>query len=165
MGKIVFYSLFLLALFSCKNDKNQAQRLDDSKFQIATENWPPKTKPNDKTSDVLKDWPEFRLLTTGFDALYNVGNTEDLSLVLDDLIEKQKVLAETDYPEPFNKPQIKSRQKVFHTYILKTKGDLIYRIDTQESILQLITSYNLLLTQMNLITEDTLDLKMLLEEE
>ncbi len=104
-------------------------------------------------------------MQTGFDALYNVGNTEDLRLILEDLIDKQKTLTESDYPITFNTPQIKSRQKVFHTFVLKTKGDLIYSIDSEDSVLKMINAYNAILNQMNTITSNTLDLKSLLDEE
>ncbi|MEP3208075.1 MAG: hypothetical protein ABJN95_02740 [Maribacter sp.] len=157
--------MLLVVLVSCKGNKEQAVVADNSAFEISTESWPKKSVPNSKTNEIIKDWEEFNALQIGFDAIYNIGNTEDLSLVLEDLIEKQKALEESVYPETFNTPQIKSRQKVFHTFILKTKGDLIYRIDTQKSVLEMIAAHNSMLNQMNAITSNTLDLKTLLEEE
>ena len=44
------------------------------------------------------------------------------------------------------------------------KGDLIYRIDSKKSVLEMIAAHNAMLTQMNSITSNTLDLKTLLEE-
>lgn len=165
MSKRFGLVISLILFISCKGNQEQAIEEDTSAFEIQTEGWPKKATPNAKTAEILKSWEEFNALQVGFDAIYNVGNTEDLSLVLEDLIEKQKSLEESKYPEAFNKPQIKSRQKVFHTFILKTKGDLIYRIDVQESILQMIDAHNVMLHQMNSITSNTLDLKTLLEEE
>lgn len=165
MVKTFVWTFFLIVLVSCKGNKEQATAGDTSAFEILTEGWPKKALPNSKTVEIIKDWEEFNTLQIGFDAIYNVGNTEDLSLVLEDLIEKQKALEESEYPETFNKPQIKSRQKVFHTFILKTKGDLIYQIDTQKSVLEMIEAHNSMLNQMNIITSNTLDLKKLLEEE
>ncbi len=165
MSKTFVFGLFFLLVISCKGDKDQAIEEDTSSFEILTENWPKKTSPNSKTAEIIKDWEEFNALQIGLDAIYNVGNTEDLSLVLEDLIEKQKALEESEYPETFDKPQIKSRQKVFHTFILKTKGDLIYRVDSQKSVLEMIEAHNSMLNQMNSITSNTLDLKTLLEEE
>jgi len=165
MAKTFVLGIFLVLFLSCKGDKSQAIAEDSSSFEIQTEAWPKKAVPNSKTAEIIKDWEEFNAFQIGFDAIYNVGNTEDLSLVLEDLIEKQKALEESEYPETFNKPQIKSRQKVFHTYILKTKGDLIYRIDSQKSVLEMIAAHNSMLNQMNSITSNTLDLKSLLEEE
>lgn len=165
MGKTFLLGIFLFTFLSCKQNKNTAVSENDSVFEISTQNWPVKTKFKVKTSELIKDWQEFNALETSFDALYTIGNTEDLSLVLDDLIEKLKLLEKVDYPQPFNKPQIKSRQKVFHTYVLKTKGDMFYRIDAQTSVLQMINAHNDVLNQMNAITGNTLDLKSLLNTE
>ncbi|MFK7814237.1 MAG: hypothetical protein AB8B59_17195 [Maribacter sp.] len=164
MHKTFIFWIFLVLLVSCKGEKDQAIATETSSFEIRTEKWPKKTVPNSKTKELIKDWKEFNELQIGFDALYNIGNTEDLSLVLEDLIEKQKALQESDYPETFDKPQIKSRQKVFHTFILKTKGDLIYRVNSEKSVLEMIKAHNTMLTQMNSITGNTLDLKTILEE-
>lgn len=165
MVKTLLFCFFLALLVSCKGDKDQAMTEDTTSFEILTEKWPKKIMPNSKTIELIKDWKEFNALQIGFDAIYNVGNTEDLSLVLEDLVEKQKTLEESEFPEVFNKPQIKSRQKVFHTFILKTKGDLIYRLDSQKSVLEMIEAHNSMLAQMNSITSNTLDLKTLLGEE
>lgn len=165
MSKKFVLGTFILLLISCKGDKDQTIAEDTSSFEIRTDEWPPKAGPNPKTSEIIKNWEEFNALEISFDAIYNIENTEDLSLVLEDLIEKQKALAESTYPEPFNKPQIKSRQKVFHTFVLKSKGDLIYRIDSQKSVLEMIDSHNAMINQMNAITSNTLDLKTLLERE
>lgn len=165
MSKSFLLSVFILLLISCKGDKNQAIVEDTTSFEILTDEWPKKAVPNTKTAEIVKDWEAFNALQISFDAIYNVGNTEDLRLVLEDLIEKQKALEASEYPEPFDKPQIKSRQKVFHTFILRTKGDLIYRIDSKKSVLKMIEAHNAMLTQMNAITSNTLDLKTLLEEE
>lgn len=165
MNKTFVLGVFLLLLFSCKEDKGQASTEEELKFDVSTENWTKKTVLNSNTIDVIKEWETFSALQTSFDAIYNVGNTEDLSLVLEDLIEKQKNLADSKYPDVLDKPQIKSRQKVFQTYILKTKGDLIYRNDVQQSISQMIAAHNAMLNQMNVMTSNTLDLKTLLETE
>ena len=111
-----------MLLFSCKQDKSEVTE-DTNAFDISTENWPQKSKVNSKANMILIAWSEFGDLDTTFDGLYTVENTEDLSLIIEDLIETQKYLAESDYPESFDKPQIRSRQKVFQTFILKTKGD------------------------------------------
>ena len=165
MSKIVVSYVFLMLLLSCKGGNDQATTGDVSSFEMQTEKWAKKTVLNPKTTEATKDWEAFNALQASFDAIYNIGNTEDLSLVLEDLIEKQKALEDSEYPEVFNKPQIKSRQKVFHTFILKTKGDIIYRIEAQESVLQMIETHNAMLNQMNSITNNTLDLKTLLESE
>lgn len=163
MGKNLLICMVIFAFFSCKEKKVAISNEDDSIILFSNENWPPKTAYNNTVSEALLDWLEFTALESSFDAVFSAGNTEELSLVLDDLIVKYKELEEVDYPFPFNVPQIRSRQKVFHTYILKTKGDLIYRTDPQTSIVQMIEARNEVITQMNAITSDTLDLRSLLE--
>jgi len=165
MNKSFVIGIILILFSSCKGDKTKDGGADDTAFEIATEKWPKKSKVNTKASMVLKNWPAFNALETSFDVLYTVTYTEDLSLVLEDLIEKQKLLADSEYPEEFDKPQIRSRQKVFQTFILKTTSDLEYRIDVQQSVLEMINAHNALLNQFNVIVNNTLDIKTLLDEE
>ncbi len=163
MRDILFYGLVFMLLISCKQDKSKVTE-DTSTFDISTENWPRKTRINTKANTILKAWSAYGDLDKTFDGLYTVENTEDLSLIVEDLIERQQLMAESEYPESFDKPQIKSRQKVFHTFILKTKGDLEYRVDPQQSVRQMIDAYNVLRHQFDIITNNTLDIEMLLEE-
>lgn len=163
MCKFLFYGLVFMLLISCKQDKSEVTE-DTSAFDISTENWPKKARINAKANTILKAWSEYSDLEKTFDGLYTVENTEDLSLIVEDLIERQQLLAESEYPESFDTPQIKSRQKVFHTFILKTKGDLEYRVDPQQSVRQMIDAYNVWRHQFDIITNNTLDIEMLLEE-
>jgi len=164
MHKTVFIIAILCTLLAC-NNKNKAEVQSTSSYEISTEKWPKKAKLNSKSQTIVNDWLEFSALQTSLEGLKEVSNTEDLSLVLEDLIEKQKELKASKHPEAFNIPKIKSRQKVFHTYLLKAKGDLIYSIDAETSIVQMLEAYNAIIDQMNIITSNTLDLEKLLEEE
>ena len=163
MREFLFYGLVFMLLISCKQDKSEVTE-DTSAFYISAENWPGKTRANANANTILKAWSAYGDLDTTFDGLYTVENTEDLSLIVEDLIERQQLLAESEYPESFDTPQIKSRQKVFDTFILKTKGDLEYRADPQQSVRQMIDAYNVLRHQFDIITNNTLDIEMLLEE-
>lgn len=163
MRKILFFGLIFLSLTACKQGAQEVTE-ETTAFDISTKNWPVKSKVSAKTATALKEWPEYVELDQTFEGLYTVENTEDLSLIIEDLIEKQKLLAESGYPEAFDKPQIKSRQKVFHTFILKTKGDLEYRTDPQLSVGEMIDAYNALRNQFDIISTNTLDIKKLLEQ-
>ncbi len=163
MRKILFFGMIFVFLAACKQDKTLLTK-DSSAFDISTENWPQKSKVSSKALAILKNWPEYGDLDNTFAGLYTVENTEDLTLIIEDLIEKQKLLAESAYPESFDKPQIKSRQKVFQTFVLKTKGDLEYRIDPQQSVKEMIVAYNAWHNQFEIISNNTLDIKKLLEE-
>jgi hypothetical protein len=152
-----------MLLVSCKEKKGQDAE-DTSAYDISIKNWPSKSNVNAKVGAIIEKWPEYGDLDTTFDGLYTVENTEDLSLIIEDLIKNQKLLAESGYPESFDKAQIKSRQKVFHTFILKTKGDLEYRLDPQKSVTEMINAYNSMRNQFEIIANNTLDIKKLLEE-
>jgi hypothetical protein len=89
---------------------------------------------------------------------------DDLLLIVEDFVEKQKVLEASEYPEEFDKAQIKSRQKVLKTYILKLKAALEYRSDVYEPMSEMITAYNALRTQFNVTVNNTLNTKLLLDK-
>lgn len=163
MKRTFFFTVLLTVLLSCNEKKKELGSNNVSSFEIANDGWPKKVAINSKAQQALKDWVEYNAFETSFDALYTVANREDLSLVIENLIEKQNEMAASTYPEKFDKPQVKSRQKVFKTYMLKVKGDLIYRIDPNESILQMIGAYNAFRNQFDVIVNNTLDTKLILE--
>lgn len=164
MQKTFIFGVLVLLFFSCKQNKTNVDQTDTSAFDITTEKWPKKANVNSKATNLLKNWPEYNALETSFDALYTVENIEDLSLVLEDLIEKQKLLAASTYPVDFDEPQIKSRQKVFHTFLLKVKGNIEYQLDVEEPVLAMINAHNALLSQFNVIM-NRIDINTLLDEE
>ncbi|WP_273565316.1 hypothetical protein [Maribacter halichondriae] len=47
---------------------------------------------------------------------------------------------------------------------MKIKGNLEYRLDTEEPVLETITAYNALRDQFNSISNNTLDTKMIFEQ-
>ena len=162
-----FFALGVIALvlISCGPGNEKERKTDTSVFDISTEKWPKKTPINSKAMDILKGWPEFNALETSFDALYSVENKEDLKLVIEDLIEKQNLLADSKYPESFDISQVKSRQKVFKTYVLKAKDYLEFQQDPHEPTLEMINAYNVFRDHFNIIINSTLDTKLILEDE
>ena len=159
-----FFSVLVLFLVACKEEKKQEAEDGTSSYGVSTEKWPKKLGVNANAQAILNDWPEYMAFETTFDALYKVENKDDLALAIDDLIEKQKDLEASTYPPKFDIPQIKSRQKVFKTYMLKIKGDLYYRLDPEESIMQMFEAYNAFRNQFNVIVNNTLDTDLILEE-
>lgn len=164
MVRFLLIGIVFVGFASCKEKKPELVSNDTSVYEISTENWPQKSDIDPKAEAILKDWDEFKAFDTNFDALYNVANRDDLKLTIEDLIAKQKVLEASEYPETFDKPQVKSRQKVFKTYMLKVKADLFYRNDLQESVLQMIKAYNAFRNQFDVIVNNTLDIDLILEE-
>ncbi|MGB5554883.1 MAG: hypothetical protein WBM83_09520 [Flavobacteriaceae bacterium] len=165
MNKILFYILLVLAFLSCNQTKENGVVEDALVVTISTEKWPKKANVEPGAQFVLKEWAEYNALDTSFDLLYTVENREDLILVIEDLIEKQKALEGSVYPELFDTPQIKSRQKVFKTFFLKVKGNLEYRLDLEEPVLETIKAYSDLREQFNSTVNNTLDINLILEEE
>lgn len=161
-----FFLLMMIGVVftSCKDRNPELVSNDISSYEISTEKWPKKSVVSPKAKEVLEDWDEYNAFQTSFDALYNVANRDDLGLTIDDLIEKQKALEASEYPETFDRPQVKSRQKVFKTYMLKVKGDLYYRKNPEKSVLQMITAYNAFRNQFNVVVNNTLNTDLILEE-
>ena len=135
----------------------------DMEFDI--DQWPKKVAVNSKAANILQQWPEYNAFETSFERIYSIENTEDLELIIEDLIEKQKQLAESTYPMEFDKPHIKARQVALKTYVLKTKGNLEYRLEVKEPIFEMIKAFNALRNQFNVIVNSNLDAKLILEEE
>ena len=165
MRIILVTGLLFFIFFSCKDKTQEVAVEEDSGYELSTEKWPKKFSVNPKVQAILREWPEFNAMDISFDALYNADNREDLSLTIENIIEEQKLLEDSKYPKEFDKPQIKSRQKVFKTYVLKVKGDLIYRLDPEESVHEMINAYNSLRRQFDILLSSTLDPSLILEEE
>lgn len=162
MDKLLVFAALVLLFCSCKDDRPQIAVSEAPVLEISAEKWPKKLALNAEATAVVQDWPEFKAMDASFDALYTVKNREDLILVVEDLIEKQKLMEVAPYPEPFDKPQVKGRQKVFKTFFLKIKGNLEYWQDTEEPILETINAYNALRNQFNVIVNGTLDMDLIL---
>ncbi len=164
MRKLILLFLIFSTAFGCKEDKSDALAKDSDQNRFEIQKLPLRTIVNAKATAILKDWQEFNAFNTSFDALYKVENVEDLSLVLEDLIEKQKQLEESAYPEAFDLPQVKSRQKVLKTFILKTSAAVQYRINATEPAIDMMEAYNALRNQFNIIVNNTLDLNLIIDE-
>jgi len=165
MRKLFIFGFVLLITVTCREKVQETSTDDTLEYVLSSEDWPQKRRVNSKVIELLKEWPEYNALDLSFDALYNAANKDDLALTIDNIIEGQKLLEASDYPTSFNSPQIKSRQKVFKTYVLKVKGDLIYRLDPEVSIHEMINAYNAYRKQMDVMVTHILDAKLILDEE
>jgi len=163
MRKVFVLLTVLAVLFSCKKDQKQNEIGANVIQEFNMEKWPKKTVANAQASKILDGWTEYVDFQASFDRLFRIENSEDLALLIEDLIEKQKNLAESEYPTEFDKPHIKSRQVALKTFILKTKGSLEYRLDLQEPLIEMIDSFNALNNQFNVIVNNTFDAELILE--
>ena len=151
----VFLMLTLL-LMACKDTPAATADSQGTGWTLDSSELPRKSAVNGKAAAILNKWKEFSMFETTFDRLYTSENREDLILVTEDLVEKQKVLEASVYPSEFDIPQIKGRQKVLKTYILKTKGDLEYRLNPEDSLKEVIQAFNALREQFNVVVNNTL---------
>ena len=121
-------------------------------------------EPSFEAMEVLKNWTEYNALKTAVKKIYTTETKEDLVVVLEDLIEKQKLLEASAYPEVFDKAAIKSRQKVFKTYLLKIKSNLVYDINPRIAVIEMVKAYSALNNQFSIVISSTIDPKILFDE-
>jgi len=164
MGKLFVIGLTFLLLFSCGDNQSTEQSIKTDELEFDVQKLPKKSTLNSGARAILETWAEFNDLDIAFDGLYSIENNEELILLIDEFIEKQNALAVSNYPETFDKPQIKSRQKVFKTYILKVKATLEYRKDPLEPTIEMVNAFNGLRNQFNVMVNYNLDTKMILNE-
>ena len=165
MRNLWLFAVILMLLVSCKRDQNSELQDDDAEMEFVAEDLPKRIAVNPKSSEILQAWPEYAAFDNRFSAIYNATNNEDLILLIEDLIQKQKQWEESTYPEAFDVAQIKSRQKVVKTYLLKIKSALDYRDDFTTPTVDMIEAYNGLRRQFDVMMNNTLDPKLLLDEE
>jgi hypothetical protein len=164
MGRLLFYVIAFIWMGSCKQQGTKEVVEEKTEEFFSVDSLPKPNQINEEALAILKEWQEFNGLETSFESLYRVANREDLELVIEDLVEKQKTLEASTYPGTFDKPQIKSRQKVFKTYILKTKGNLEYRDGTRAATVEMINAYNAFRNQFNVLVNSKLDTILILNE-
>ncbi|WP_396632456.1 hypothetical protein [Maribacter sp. R86514] len=156
MSKIILFLSIVVLAVSCKDAAQDKSSIREIRWEETTDSLPQKSRVDAKAKTILNDWLEYNALDKSFDKIYTSENIEDFQFLVDELIENQKKMEEGTYPEKFNIPQVKGRQKLFKTYILKTKGDLEYQQNPRESILQMITAFNDLRNQFNVVVNNTL---------
>ncbi len=156
MSKMFVFLIVSMLVFSCRDAVSDTAKVQESGWEIVTDSLPKMTRVDPKAQSILDNWKEFAILERSFDRIYTTEFREDFVLTVEELVENQKKVENGEYPEAFDIPQIKGRQKVFKTYVLKTKGDLEYRQNPKESILEMITAFNDLRNQFNVVVNNTL---------
>lgn len=165
MSKIIFFLIIVTLVTSCKDAVQDKSTIREVRWEETTDSLPTKIRVDAKAQTILKDWLEYNALEKSFDKIYTSENIEDFQFLVDELVENQKLMEEGEYPEKFNIPQIKGRQKLFKTYVLKTKGDLEYMQNPKESMKQMITAFNDLRNQFNVVVNNTLPDELLKNED
>lgn len=165
MPKIYFFISLMLLIGSCKESPSESIAQESSDWNMMVDKFPKKIALSPKARGLVSEWKEYNELQRSFDRIYTVENPEDLILVVEELIEKQKLLEKSVYPVELDLPQVKGRQKVFKTYLLKIKGNLAYRENPENSIKEMIDAFNIMNDQFNVIVNNTLPQDLISNEE
>ncbi|WP_420603173.1 hypothetical protein [Flagellimonas sp.] len=164
MRKLSCILILFLVSWSCKEKDSATQEIETEELVFNYQKMPKRVPINPKAASVIEEWEEFNTLTASFDVLYKARNNEDLILAIDDLIEKEGLLAKSEYPTIFDEFQIKSRQRVLKTYLLKVKSNILDHRETTAPVIEMLEAYNAFRKQFNVIMNSQLDTKLILDE-
>lgn len=161
--------LLVVLVVLCFGCREQVEVVDDASAALEVDfdyrKLPKRVVVNTGAATILEQWPAFNELSNSFDVLYDARNNEDLNLAIDDLINKERAIRDTVYPELFDRPQIKARQKVLKTAMLKLKANILDQTETTGSAVEMIAAYNAMRNQFNSISNGQLDIRLVLTEE
>jgi hypothetical protein len=164
MKKYYVLILLIIGFISCGEKKVEEVKVDPSQALVDLKKLPKQVESSFEATEILKDWTEYNALNSALKKMYSAETKEDLVVVLEDLIEKQKLLETSTYPELFDRPDIKSRQKVFKTYVLKIKSNIEFDINPREAVIEMINAYNAFNNQFSIVIKSNLDPKILFDE-
>ncbi len=156
MRKIFLLICFIVLVSSCKDSATGDAELQDAGWSVDVSQLPKKTNVNAKAQAILKGWQPYNAFEANFDRLYETEYREDFVLTVEGLVESQKLWESSTYPVQFDIPQVRGRQKVLKTYILKIKGDLEYRQNPETSIKEMIGAFNDLREHFNIVVNSNL---------
>ncbi len=164
MARLCFISFCLLLFYGCRDAPETEEVAAAAGEKLKGAEFPEKTALRPEVREIVNGWPEFRELESSMESLYRVANSEELLLLLDELVDNEKAMAESEYPDLFNKPQVFSRQKVFKTRLLQVKANLEYRKETSVAVEDMIGAYNILCNQLNVLLNSNLDTDLLSDD-
>ena len=164
MQKLLGILVLIALLSACKKAKEAPVEVNTEELEFNYQKMPEKFDINAEAAAIVADWPQFKDLNSSIDVLYKATNKEDLALAIDDLIEKEKKLAEAKYPDLFDTYQIKSRQMVMRTFLYKVKASIMENQPTTAPAIKVLEAYNSMRKQLNVIMNSQLDKKLILDE-
>jgi len=165
MRKYLCILLGLMLLFGCRDQKKVEDTKENGFGTFSFQDYPKEVEMDTLVLPIVKGWPEYMAMENSFAVLKRATNLEDVKLAIDDLIEKEEALSEGDYPTEFDKLQIKGRQRVFRTFLLKVKANLVDSRDIHEGMEQMVIAYNAFKNQFNILSNKTLNAKLILDGE
>lgn len=164
MRKLLGVLLVISILGGCKKAEKATAEVETQDLEFDYQKMPDKIEINQEATAIVEQWPEFKDLNSSIDVLHRATNNEDLALAIDDLIEKEKKMANGNYPELFDTFQVKSRQSVMRTFLYKAKASILENQPTTEPIVEALEAYNNMRKQLNVIVNSQLDKKLILDE-
>ncbi|WP_276389270.1 hypothetical protein [Eudoraea chungangensis] len=164
MRKIVVFITIVLVFSSCRNRQNLDEKQVITQVEFDVSELPGLFELNLETQEIVDKWINYKELESSIEALYQIKNNEELILLIENTVEKQNAMASGKYPEPFNTPQIKSRQKVFMTFVLKVKATLEYRKDPIPPTIEMIDAFNIMRRQFDVLMNSQIDTKNILND-
>jgi len=156
MSKISVFILLLLLFSGCNTKVEQAQDTPQESTVLDAEELPAPAQIDPLAREILDGWAEYQSLEQRIAVLMEAQNEEEMKLLLEELNQICKRLEESTFPEVFDRPAVRSRLKVIQTYLGKLEAALFYRLEYQEPLRELMTSYNALREQFNVIVRNTL---------
>ncbi len=164
MRKLLSILILLVVFSACRKAQKTTAEVETHNLEFNYQRMPDKIEINPDATAIVEGWEEFKALNASVDLLYKATNNEDLALAIDDLIEKEKNMADGKYPELFDAFQVKSRQRVLRTFLYKVKASILENQPTTEPTVKALEAYNDLRGQLNVIMNSQLDKKLILDE-
>ena len=128
IGKKHFLALLLIFLIVLGCKENNPKPLDyspkESQESQTVAQLPTIVKISSEVEAEIAKWDSYKDFEKSFVTLTRKNKKEELKLLVDELIEKEKNINKDSIPEPLNDARIKSRLKVLETYLLETKAKL-----------------------------------------
>ena len=149
MTKFVFFGLCLLILGSCRSPEQSGPEDSSTVLEAEIKTLPDLVQLDPRAREVLDAWPQYMSLEDRLSALRDVRNQEQLELLLEELNQICEQLEKNAFPLPFEKPSVRSRQKVLRTCLGKLEAANYYRQDYQVPVSELMDAYNAMRQQVH----------------
>ncbi|MGA9238767.1 hypothetical protein [Robiginitalea sp.] len=156
MTKIVILGMCLILVVSCKSPDQKEAQDEPSMIEAEIQALPELVPLSPRAREIVDEWPQYTSLENRLSTLPDVKNTEEMELLLEELNQICKQVEENAFPQPFEKPSVRSRIKVLRTYLGKLEAANYYRLDYQEPISELMDAINATRQQFNVIVNNNL---------
>lgn len=120
MIKNIFLAFAILFIAACKGEKKENDKPEKEEEAVVSLVLPKLEQFDTEKQEELDEWKEYTELRKAIrDFREEKGG--DVPLQIDNLLEKEKELSESDFPEKFDNPSVKSRIATLKTYLMQTR--------------------------------------------